>query len=478
MFIKDLITGLKCQLLNDKDGIIIENLSIDSRKCTKGSLFCCIEGAKVDAHNFAKDAIKQGAVALVVSKKLDLDIVQILVDDVRKALAIICSNFYDNVDKKMHFVGVTGTNGKTTTTHIIRHILEASGKSVGLIGTNGCIIGKELIKTNLTTPDTIDLFDILKRMHSKGVEYVVMEVSAHAIALDKIYGIRFDVGVFTNLTQDHLDFFGDMDTYWSVKKHFISNYADKIVVNVDDLRGQELKDLANVYKYGLDFPSDAFAVNVDSSFDGLKAYLNIEDNVFDIHFSLPGLYNIYNVLAGAYTSFLLGCSIEDIQRGLQEIQCIDGRCEMIPVKDFTVVLDYAHTPDALEKILSTLKDLCKGRLIVIFGASGYRDSGKRATMGQVVSRLSDFSIITSDNPRYENPRDIIRSIELGYTNNQYIVEVDRAIAIKMGLDIARQDDIVAICGKGREMSQNINGVDIPYSDYEQVQLYINNMNIK
>ena len=472
MLLDLLIQDVDCEVINKKQ-VDIKDLCVDSRKCLPDTMFFCIPGGKVDAHNFAQSAVKKGAVALVVNRKLDINVVQILVKDVRKALSLICSNFYNNVDKKLNLIGITGTNGKTTTSFIVKSILENCGKKVGLIGTSGCFIGDEKIETHLTTPDTLDLFRLFDNMLQAKVEYVVMEVSAHAIALNKIYGVKFDIGVFTNLTQDHLDFFGNMQNYWQAKKTFLTDYCNKVIVNVDDPYGRELLDEDMLlFTYGLENPSDLFAININMSILGSEFYVNLDDAIEKVHFKLPGKYNVYNVMAGIYVANLCGINFKDIVSAVDKIESVDGRFDVKKVKDFFVIIDYAHSPDALDNVLSTARALAKAKVITVFGSSGYRDSLKRPIMGEVVSKYSDYSIITSDNPRYERPLDIIQSIARGFTNNNYKMEPDRVKAVSIALNLARKDDIVVICGKGHEKGQNIMGVDVPYCDYDEVQKFI------
>ncbi len=455
--------------------IEVHYLCVDSRKVQKGSLFFCIEGGKVDGHNFVLEAISKGAVAVVVSHEIPIyDVPVILVDNVRKALTIICSNFYNNVDKKLRFIGITGTNGKTTTSFILKSIL-GTKYNVGVIGTSGCFIGNEKIETHLTTPDTLELFSLLYQMYNKGVVYVIMEVSAHAIALNKIYGLNFDIGIFTNLTHDHLDYFGDMENYWNVKKHFMMQYCKKIVVNIDDKYARELLDFSGiVYTYGLENPSDIFAVNINIDLDGSSFYVNLNDEIAKVHFGLAGIYNVYNVMAGLLVGSLCGVDLINAVKGVEKVTAVDGRFDLKSINDFYAIIDYAHSPDALENVLKTVRTFAKRRVIVVFGSSGYRDSLKRPKMGAVVSKYADFSVITSDNPRYENPMDIIRDIEKGYINDKYLTEPDRVKAVQKALSLAQKDDIVVICGKGHELGQNIMGVDVPYSDYDEVEKFAKN----
>ena len=472
MKLKDLLKNVTYDVIDNAD-IEVQDLCTDSRKVQTGSLFFCLEGGKVDGHNFVLDAVSKGAVAVVVSHEIPIrGVPVILVDNVRKALTTICSNFYKNVDKKLKLIGITGTNGKTTTSFILKSILETK-YSVGVIGTSGCFIGDEKIETHLTTPDTLELFSLFNKMHEAGVTYVIMEVSAHAIALDKIYGLKFEIGIYTNLTQDHLDYFGDMENYWCVKKHFMTHYCKKIVVNIDDKYGKDLLDFSGlVYTYGLENPSDIFAVNIDMGFEGSSFYVNLNDEIAKVHFNLTGIHNVYNVMAGLLAGSLCGVDLISAVKGVENVTKVDGRFDLKNVKDFYVIIDYAHSPDALENTLKTVRALAKKRVIAVFGSSGYRDSLKRPTMGAVVSKYADFGIITSDNPRYENPMDIIRDIEKGYTNDKYLTEPDRVTAVQKALSLAQKDDIVVICGKGHELGQNIMGVDVPYSDYDEVEKFI------
>ncbi len=457
------------QMINEKD-INITCLEFDSRKVNPNSIFFCIIGEKVDGHIFAEEAIKKGAKVLVVERKLDINVMQIVVEDTRKAMAIISRNFYKCPDKGIKLVGITGTNGKTTTSYILKHVLTSSNKKVGVIGTNGCSFEDYSEDTGLTTPDSIQLFSIMRKMVDKGAEIIVMEVSAHAIALSKVYGLDFDIGVFTNLTQDHLDFFGNMENYFLVKKSYIEN-CDFKVINIDDPYCQRL-NLTNVITYGLSNPADSFAIDCEVGLTSSEFTMNLFDDVKRVKFSLTSDYNIGNCLAACSVARKLGISFSDICDSLSKVPSVDGRLEIIKAKDFTVIVDYAHTPDGIEKILQFASKFKKKHLITLLGCGGFRDSLKRYEMGIIADRFSDFCVVTTDNPRYESEQNIVDAIAKGMTEGKYVKQPDRIKAVVTALINAKKGDIVVLCGKGRENYQDIKGQKTPYSEVDIVNNYI------
>ena len=473
MNLKKLLKNVDVIKIIGDDNVDITDIKFNSNEVVKNSLYICLKGVNYDGHDFVVQAEKYGAKAIVCTKELETNLCQIIVKDARVALSIISSEFFDNCHKKMKIIGVTGTNGKTTTTHLITSILANNGVKCGLIGTIGVFYSGKFIEPSLTTPDPIILHKIFKDMYDSGVEVVVMEVSAHAIYLKKIYGIEFEVGVFTNCTQDHLDFFETMSKYEQTKKDFFKEYKCKYVVsNSDDEIGRQIyKENENCISYGIYNPSDVFAIDVNKKISKTEFILNLFDNVFNVRLNLIGEYNVYNCLASVVSSALVGIAPKDVVNGVENLKGIEGRLELVYEGLFSVYVDYAHTPDGLKKTLETIKPLLKGKLICVFGCGGNRDASKREIMGEVSGNIADFTIITSDNPRYEEPMEIIWQIEKGvlkHTKNYVIVE-ERSEAIRYALNYAKTGDVVLIAGKGSEKYQEIFGIKRYHNDKNTVE---------
>lgn len=455
----------------------ISCLSTDSRKKMKNSLFVCIMGTVADSHQFAAEAVRNGAVAVVTQKRLDISVPQFVVADSRVALAYIASAFYGNPAKQLKIIGVTGTNGKTTTTYMLESIFRAGGKRTGVIGTLGVIYGRKCLPAELTTPDPIELNEILADMLLCGVEYVVMEVSAHALQLKKVENIIFETCIYTNLSQDHLDFFASMEEYGQAKKGLFNPEKCKLaILNGDDKIGREIGEMrekqnAKVLYYGLNTPADCFAVITDESMQSTECMLNINDELCRISLPMIGLFNVYNALAAAACATVMGEG-EWVRKGLSSLQGVSGRLQRLhcPQKG-EIFIDFAHTPDGLGKSLTVLKKHCKGRLICVFGCGGNRDMGKRPMMGEIAAKLADYTVLTSDNPRYEDPLDIITDIEKGYRrfSTRYVIVPDRKKAISYALDILKREDVLLICGRGGEEYQEIMGIKYPFNDYTVVE---------
>lgn len=475
MKLSQILQGIECQKINflDVDIEYLSNSTIDIRENT---LYFCISGTNVDGHQFANMAVNKGSVALVVEKPLNIDVPQIVVQNVRKSIGIMASNFYQNPRKSFGLIGVTGTNGKTTTTYMIKSILETAGFRVGVIGTIGVVVGDKTLKATLTTPDPIQLHQIFALMREEGADYVVMEVSAHAIALDKMAGVVCDVGILTNITQDHLDFFGDMDKYKETKLKFLSDeFCKTKVINIDDdiildtfLSGR----ISNAVTFGLDNPSDVFAIKINYSMLGTTYFLNLCDNVGAVNTRLIGEFNLYNAMGAATACLMLGVDTESIFLGLSTCDFVPGRCNIIPLKNGAyAVIDYAHTPDGLQKILTSIRQICKSRLYCLFGCGGNRDATKRPIMGQISAKFADFTVITSDNPRLEDPDSIIEQIKEGVTGitDQYICIQNRKEAILNTINSLSSGDVLVIAGKGAEDYMDIAGKKIPYSDFDCLQ---------
>lgn len=481
MLLKDLIKGEKIVKLLCEDleweSVCVNGLSDDSRLVRKGDLFFCRRGIHYDTHDFAEEAIRRGAVALVCERELPFSLPQIIVNDGRESMARMASAFYGKPSKQLKIIGITGTNGKTTATYMLSSILRSAGKEVGVIGTLGIYYGKKRIAPELTTPDPIYLQSALADMAKEGVEYVVMEVSAHALYYKKDASIEYSACVFTNFTQDHLDFFPSMQEYGEAKKTLFSAQKCEIcVLNGDDAFGREIgasRDGA-VY-YGLETPCDSFAMVEKESVYGSEIILNILDDIGRVKLPMMGRHNVYNALAAATCARTLGISIRKIERGLNELPPVKGRLELIGEHNGAqIFVDFAHTPDGLEKSLRELRKHTKNRLICLFGCGGNRDKSKRPIMGETVGRTADFAVLTSDNPRYEDPMDIICAIEKGYrkSSNRYAIVPDREKAIEYALGLLADGDILLAAGKGGEAYQEIMGIKYLLSDDDIIKKLI------
>ena len=459
------------------DDVEFTALNIDSRNKVKNSLFICLKGGSVDSHNHAAEAVCNGAVAIVCERKLDVRVPQIVLGDTRAALGKLAAFFYGYPAKRLKVIGITGTNGKTTTAHMLASILRAAGKKTGVIGTLGATYGKKQIKTSLTTPDPIELNEILANMWMSGVEYVVMEASAHALKLKKVEGIDFSACIFTNLTQDHLDYFASMEEYGNAKQRLFAPPACSLaILNGDDAKGRQIgafceeKGVKTLY-YGLETPADCFAIITEENLLGTECMLNLNDELCRVSLSLTGRHNVYNALAAAACATLLGQG-EGIKEGLSNLRSVSGRLERVQTgARGSIFIDYAHTPDGLDKALTTLKMHTKGRLICVFGCGGNRDAEKRPKMGEVAAKKADYCVITSDNPRYEDPLDIIAGIEKGYRrfSTRYVIVPDRRKAISYAMDVLKDGDVLLIAGKGGEEYQEIMGIKYPFNDYTVVE---------
>ena len=447
----------------------IEGLCTDSSGIKRGDLFFCYRGEKFDSHSCALQVKEGGAAALVCERKLDCDIPQIVVKDGRAAVAAVAREFYGEPDRQLKIVGVTGTNGKTTTTYMLSSIFSAAGLPAGVIGTLGISYAGRFISPELTTPDPVYLHSVLRDMADAGIKYVFMEVSAHALYFDKVAGIKFEAGIFTNCTQDHLDFFGSMKEYAAAKKKLFEGGRCRFsVINADDKLGLEIAASApSAVTYGLKNPADVFAVDIEESISGVKFVLNLFDELYEIRLNMPAVHNVYNAMAAATCAKLLGVKTEDVARGLSALKSVPGRLECAgEYNGAHIFVDFAHTPDGLEKSLAALRKLCTGKLYCLFGCGGNRDKSKRPLMGAVAAKYADFLIITSDNPRYEDPFDIITQIEEGVkpSGKAYVTVTDRETATGYAVKLLRAGDILLVAGKGGETYQEIMGIQHSYND--------------
>lgn len=456
----------------------ITAIAYDSRKVSAGSAFVCIKGYETDGHRFAASAAENGAALIVAEDKVDVDVPVVYVSDTRKAIAEMAAAFYGNPSQKLSLIGITGTNGKTTITYLIKSILEAAGKRVGVIGTNQNIIGDKLLLTKSTTPTTpnaLELQQLFNEMVYNGAEYVVMEVSSHALDLDRVYGCRFSVGVFTNLTQDHLDFHHTMENYFKAKSKLF-DISDKGVVNYDDEYGKRLVG-DNVLKIGLSDGCELRAENIKITSRGSEFDMIYKGVKYAAKIRIPGKFSVYNAMCAAGAALVLGIGMDFVIKGLADAPGVVGRIEVVPTDtDYTVIIDYAHTPDGLENVINCVKGFAEGRTITLFGCGGDRDNTKRPIMGEIAGRLSDYSIITSDNPRTEDPEKIVREIEAGMkrTDGKYTLITDRREAIGYALSIAKKGDVIILAGKGQETYQIIGKEKFDFDERIEVYKHLKN----
>lgn len=476
MRLAECLNGIEHEVIKGSLEIEVNGVAYDSRRVQPGYLFVCVPGFKVDGHDFAEEAKKNGAVALVVEKELPTDITQVMVQDSRLAMSFLAANFYGQPQRHMKVVGVTGTNGKTTTTHLIRAILEEEGHRVGLCGTLKAEIGDYQEEMHHTTPEAMDLMRFFRRAADCGADYLVMEVSSHALDLDRVACIDFQGAVFTNLTQDHLDYHQSIDKYRGAKLKLFASLKDGpdnlAVINRDDASADHFiaATKARVITYGLAEDADVRAEDVEISLNGTKFMLIYGNEKTPLDLKLVGMFSVYNALAAAAYAYGCGIKTESIKKALTKIQGVPGRYEKVDVgQPFAVIVDYAHTPDGLENVLKTSLEVKKNRLITVFGCGGDRDRGKRPLMGEIAARYSDLTVITSDNPRSEDPVAIIEEIIPGVERvptAHYVIEPDRKKAIEYALKNAQPGDLVMIAGKGHEDYQLVGDRVLHFDDRE------------
>lgn len=469
MELEKLLTNVEVVSNNAEHVVEVDDISINSEKAKMGDLFICLKGKEFDGHDFVKSLIGKVAV-FIVEKKPEVDVPYILVKDTRKAYSTISQNFFRNPADNLKIISVVGTNGKTSTAHIINDILSYAGFKTGLIGTLGHFILNEKVAESLTTPDPYELNKLFFEMLCKGVEVVTIEVSAHAIALQKLYGIKSDIAILTNISQDHLDYFENFENYAQTKlSYFTPEFTKLAVVNADDEWGQKLIASSQVptVTYALESPCDVFAIDVYPDFDGTKFVVNLFDNVLEMKSSLYGYFNVYNLLPPMIVASSLGVPTDTICQAVRRIKSIDGRFNILRNGKGLIIIDYAHTPEGLKNLLSTARSITKSRLITVFGCGGERDKTKRSIMGTVASSMSELVVLTSDNPRGEEPETIISEIEKGVIGCDKKILSHRADAISYAISEMQEGDTVVIAGKGAENYMEIRGQRIPFSDLEQ-----------
>ncbi|MDO8836807.1 MAG: UDP-N-acetylmuramoyl-L-alanyl-D-glutamate--2,6-diaminopimelate ligase [Vicinamibacterales bacterium] len=454
----------------------VAGLAYDSRRASPGTVFIAIRGERFDGAAFAPEAIGRGAIAVVAEGPAvpGRAVPWVQVSDGRLALAVLASAFFGDPSHELEVVGITGTNGKTTTSYLVRGILETSGTPCGLVGTVHYSVGGELFDAPRTTPEALDLQQLFRRMVDSGARACAMEVSSHALALSRVDSTRFAAAVFTNLTQDHLDFHGDMDRYYAAKRRLFTllSAGAPAVVNLDDDHGRRLAtELPTVITYGLHQPADVTPFAVSHSLAGVSFEAITPAGRMTVRSRLTGQFNLYNLLAATATGIALGVPREAIAEGLAAVTAVPGRLQVVsePSDDVTVIVDYAHTDDALRNVLEAVRPLATGRLVTVFGCGGDRDRSKRPKMGAVAARLSDAVIVTSDNPRSEDPDRIIDDIERGVSGAPggpvaWVREADRRLAIERAVETARPADVVVIAGKGHEQYQIVGADTLPFDD--------------
>ena len=474
MKIQKLLQGISLVETNVDMDTQVSAVYYDSRQVTPGSLFVAVSGFAADGNRFIPMALEKGAVAVVTARKPEGEIPYILVENDRLALAMLGVNFYGAPARSMTMIGITGTNGKTSTTLLLKHVLEQTRQAkVGLVGTMFNLIGQEEIPTERTTPESLELQGLFARMRDAGCTYGVMEVSSHAIALERVGRVRYDVAAFTNLTEDHLDFHKTMENYCDTKAELFAR-CDKAVANCDDPWFDRVtaKATCPVLTTSVQDKGGLNARDVELLPDGVRFTVCYEEQKLPVRLGIPGKFTVYNALTVLGIALQLGIGLEEAVDALATAPGVKGRVAVVPTpgKPYTVLIDYAHTPDGLENVLSSVRSYCQGRLIAVFGCGGDRDPIKRPIMGRIGTRLADLAIITSDNPRTEDPMAIIRDICVGAdeTGKTYKVICDRRKAIEYALTIGEKKDIIILAGKGHETYQEINHVKYHLDEREEV----------
>lgn len=489
MILKQILQNIKYTLIQGDLNTGIQGIAYDSRQVKPGFLFICIAGFQTDGHLYAEQAIANGATAILAERTIDVaeDVTLVCTDNTRLAMPILASNYYNEPSKDLKVIGVTGTNGKTTTTHLIQAILQEAGKKVGIIGTLYTRIDDYEHIIGHTTPEALDIEQFMDIVRDHKGEAVVMEVSSHALDLGRVSKINFNAAVFTNLTQDHLDYHKTMEEYKRCKLKLFQQIPSEencfCIINADDAYAADFIDASGklAYTYGIDQPADVKASNLNTGLKGTKFKVKYKDGSFDIKINLIGLFSVYNALAAIAFALRDGIAPAVIQSALQKVKGVPGRFEQVDAgQDFTVIVDYAHTPDGLENILKTARQLVEKRLITVFGCGGDRDKTKRPLMGEIAARYSDFSVVTSDNPRSEEPEAIIEDIIPGVervSGARYAIIPDRREAIRHAVNLARQGDMVIIAGKGHETYQLVKGQVFDFDDRVVAAEYLKGNNL-
>ena len=478
MKLRELLNGLEVLSSNVDLDLEITDVSYDSRKTKAGDLFVAMIGFATDGHAYIEKAMAAGAAAVLCQNLPEGDVPYVQVADSRRALAVVGANFYGHPAEAMTMVAVTGTNGKTSSTYLLKYVLEqVAGAKVGLIGTNQNMIGDEVIPTERTTPESFEVQKLFAQMRDAGCTHVVMEVSSHALYLDRVYGVPYAVGIFTNLTQDHLDFHETMEAYCDAKAILFRNCGTG-VCNADDPWTERLLADATCKKmfYAEKAAADLRAEEIVLESDHVSFTAVTETERVPVRVNIPGGFMVYNTLDVLGAALALGISLEESAKALMSVSSVKGRVEVVPTpgKDYTVLIDYAHSPDGMVNVLSSVKGFAKGRTIALFGCGGDRDRTKRPKMAKVAAEIADFVIVTTDNPRTEKPADIIADILPGLEgfDTPHVVVEDRIDAIHWAMDHAEKDDVIVLCGKGHETYQEINHVKYHMDEREIVADYL------
>ena len=456
MKLRELIKNLSIIEMNADAELEISGVSYDSRKTEKGDMFVAIRGFEADGHKFIPKAVENGAAVILCEEKPSCDIPYVLVSDSRYGLAIVSRDFFGDPASEMTMIGITGTSGKTSSSYLIKHMLESKlDAKVGLIGTNGNMIGDEFLHTEHTTPESYELHKLFRHMADSGCTHVVMEVSSHSLTLERVAGIHFDVALYTNLSQDHLDFHGTMEEYAAAKRKLFS-MCSLGCFNLDDAWADFMRDGASCRTLTFSAEkneADLVAKDIRLTADGVRFASVSGDGISMTKLGIPGMFSVYNALGTMAVGLALGLSLADCSDAMSSAKGVKGRLEIVPTgRDFSVVIDYSHKPDALEKVLKTLKPVTRGRLIALFGCGGDRDKLKRPIMGRIAADNADLVVVTSDNPRTEDPDEIIREIVAGMKDKRTPTKVicDRREAIAWAIDNAAPGDVLLLAGKGHE----------------------------
>ncbi len=478
MRLQDLLQGIEIEETTADLTMEIRGVSYDSRHTVPGDLFVAMTGFATDGHTFVGKAEEAGAACVLCQRPVETALPFVRVKDSRRALAVLSANWFGHPAEQMQIIAVTGTNGKTTTTYLLKDILEQeAGATVGLIGTNQNMIGAQVIPTERTTPESFEVQRLFRQMADGGCTHVVMEVSSHALYLERVYGVPFSVGIFTNLTQDHLDFHKTMEAYCDAKAILFRNCAVG-VCNRDDPWMERLTAQATcrLFTYGEHPEADLRAENIELAADHIAFDAVTDSRRARVRVGIPGGFMVYNTLGVLGAALALGIPLEKSADALGRSAHVKGRVEVVPTpgKDYTILIDYAHSPDALENVLTAVRGFAKGRVVAVFGCGGDRDRTKRPKMGAVAARLADFSVVTSDNPRTEDPAAIIAEILPGMAGaeDRYTVVENRVEAIGWAMDHARKDDVIVLCGKGHETYQEINHIKHHLDEREVVAAHL------
>lgn len=483
MDLKDIVNNYEIEYIKGNTDIDILKIENDSKKIKKDYMFIAEKGFTVDGHDYIKEAVDNGAVAIVIQEEIQVnyDITVIKVKDSIEAMAKFSGNFYKKPWEKLNVIGITGTNGKTSTTYLLKSILDRNNHITGVIGTNGALVNKETINIPNTTPNSLIIHETLYKMLEEKVEDCIMEVSSHALDLNRVKYMEFDIGVFTNLSKDHLDYHKTVEEYFNSKLKLFLKTKRYNIINIDDTHGQKIvemvRDRVGLLTYGIKNKADIFATDVEFTLSKVEFNLNTPKGKRKITLNTPGEFSIYNALAAASVAYAYNVEFDIIKNGLESLKGVRGRFEVVQTNtDYTVIIDFAHTADGLEKVLTVIDQFAKGRKIVVFGAGGNRDKSKRPEMGKTVGKHADLSIVTSDNPRFEESEKIVDDVIKGVlkSKGEYVKIVDRKEAIKYALDNAKKNDIILLAGKGHETYTIIKDNKIPFDERKIVLNYLKN----